>query len=109
MENLQKFAPGTKIVIVEDDKFLGGLVSKKLIDEAAGAGFDAVKFQKRTIDLVYTKEFLEKIISIFEKLILDKSIFMTYKLFYNLLQNNLQSNWGLGSYCCLNSSSITSL
>jgi DNA-binding response OmpR family regulator len=33
MENLQKFAPGTKIVIVEDDKFLGGLVSKKLIDE----------------------------------------------------------------------------
>ncbi|OHA47288.1 MAG: hypothetical protein A2541_01880 [Candidatus Taylorbacteria bacterium RIFOXYD2_FULL_36_9] len=25
--------PGTKIVIVEDDKFLGGLVSKKLIEE----------------------------------------------------------------------------
>jgi len=33
MDNIQKFAPGTKIVIVEDDKFLGGLVSKKLIDE----------------------------------------------------------------------------
>ncbi len=33
MENLQKFTPGTKIVIVEDDKFLGGLVSKKLIDD----------------------------------------------------------------------------
>ncbi len=33
MENIQKFSPGTKIVIVEDDKFLGGLVSKKLIDE----------------------------------------------------------------------------
>jgi DNA-binding response OmpR family regulator len=33
MENTQKFAPGTKIVIVEDDKFLGGLVSKKLSDE----------------------------------------------------------------------------
>ncbi len=33
MENVQKFTPGTKIVIVEDDKFLGGLVSKKLIDE----------------------------------------------------------------------------
>jgi DNA-binding response OmpR family regulator len=32
MENTQKFAPGTKIIIVEDDKFLGGLVSKKLID-----------------------------------------------------------------------------
>lgn len=33
MTNEQKFTPGTKIVIVEDDKFLGGLVSKKLIDE----------------------------------------------------------------------------
>lgn len=33
MENTQKFAPGTKIVIVEDDKFFGGLVSKKLIDD----------------------------------------------------------------------------
>lgn len=33
MENTQKFTLGTKIVIVEDDKFLGGLVSKKLIDE----------------------------------------------------------------------------
>ncbi len=32
MENVQKFNPGTKIVIIEDDKFLGGLVSKKLID-----------------------------------------------------------------------------
>ena len=34
-------------------------IAKKLIDEAAGADFDAVKFQKRTIDLVYTKEFLD--------------------------------------------------
>ena len=33
IDNIQKFTPGTKIVIVEDDKFLGGLVSKKLIDE----------------------------------------------------------------------------
>lgn len=33
MENTQKFTPGTKIFIVEDDKFLGGLVSKKLADE----------------------------------------------------------------------------
>jgi len=33
MENIQKFTPGIKIVIVEDDKFLGGLVSKKLTDE----------------------------------------------------------------------------
>jgi N-acetylneuraminate synthase len=34
-------------------------IAKKLIDAAADAGFDAVKFQKRTIDLVYTKEFLD--------------------------------------------------
>jgi DNA-binding response OmpR family regulator len=33
MENIQKFKTGTKIVIVEDDKFLGGLVSKKLAEE----------------------------------------------------------------------------
>jgi DNA-binding response OmpR family regulator len=33
MENTQKFVPGTKILIVEDDKFLGGLVLKKLVDE----------------------------------------------------------------------------
>ena len=33
-------------------------IAKKLIDAAADAGFDAVKFQKRTIEKVYTKEFL---------------------------------------------------
>ena len=33
--------------------------AKKLIDAASDAGFDAVKFQKRTIDKVYTKEFLD--------------------------------------------------
>lgn len=33
--------------------------ARKLIDVAAFAGCDAVKFQKRTIDLVYTKEFLD--------------------------------------------------
>lgn len=33
MDNIQKFTPGTKIIIVEDDKFLGGLVSKKLTSE----------------------------------------------------------------------------
>ena len=32
MDNTKKFTPGIKIVIVEDDKFLGGLVSKKLVD-----------------------------------------------------------------------------
>ncbi len=34
-------------------------IAKKLIDGAVEAGCDAVKFQKRTIDLVYTKEYLE--------------------------------------------------
>jgi N-acetylneuraminate synthase len=34
-------------------------IAKKLIDVAKEAGADAVKFQKRTIDLVYTKEMLD--------------------------------------------------
>ena len=34
-------------------------IAKQLISEAAEAGFDAVKFQKRTIEAVYTKEFLD--------------------------------------------------
>ena len=35
-------------------------IAKKLIDAAASAGCDAVKFQKRTIDVVYGKEELDK-------------------------------------------------
>ena len=34
-------------------------IAKELIDVAANAGADAVKFQKRTIDLVYTQDFLD--------------------------------------------------
>ncbi len=34
-------------------------IARKLIDIAKEAGCDAVKFQKRTIDKVYTKEFLD--------------------------------------------------
>ena len=34
-------------------------IAKQLIDSAADAGFDAVKFQKRTLDDVYTQEFLD--------------------------------------------------
>ena len=34
-------------------------LAKKLIDVAAVAGCNAVKFQKRTIDIVYKKEFLD--------------------------------------------------
>ena len=33
-------------------------LAKKMIDAAVDAGFDAVKFQKRTIDKVYTAEYL---------------------------------------------------
>ncbi len=35
-------------------------IAKQLIDAAAGAGCDAVKFQKRTVDVVYTKDELAK-------------------------------------------------
>ncbi|MFC2006765.1 N-acetylneuraminate synthase family protein [Chloroflexota bacterium] len=34
-------------------------IAKKLIDIAKESGCDAVKFQKRTIDIVYSKEFLD--------------------------------------------------
>ena len=34
-------------------------ICKELIDLAASAGCDAVKFQKRDIESVYTKEFLD--------------------------------------------------
>lgn len=34
-------------------------IAKKMIDVAKIAGCDAVKFQKRTIDIVYSKEFLD--------------------------------------------------
>jgi len=34
-------------------------IAKKLIDEATLAGFDAVKFQKRDVNLVYSKEILD--------------------------------------------------
>ena len=36
------------------------LLAKELISQANLAGFDAVKFQKRTIDKVYTQEFLSQ-------------------------------------------------
>jgi len=35
-------------------------IAKKLIDNAIETGADFVKFQKRTIDLVYSKEELDK-------------------------------------------------
>lgn len=36
-------------------------IAKQLIDLAKQTGCDAVKFQKRTIDIVYTKEFLDSL------------------------------------------------
>ncbi len=35
-------------------------IAKKLISTAKNSGFDSVKFQKRTIDLVYSKEILDQ-------------------------------------------------
>ena len=35
-------------------------IAKKMIDAAITAGASAVKFQKRTIEIVYTKEELDK-------------------------------------------------
>ncbi len=35
-------------------------IAKKLIDGAVDAGCDAVKFQKRSIDIVYAKEDLDR-------------------------------------------------
>jgi N-acetylneuraminate synthase len=34
-------------------------IAKKLIDFASDAGFDAVKFQKRNVEKVYAKDFLD--------------------------------------------------
>ncbi len=34
-------------------------IAKRLIDAASDAGFDAVKFQKRSVEKVYSKEFLD--------------------------------------------------
>jgi N-acetylneuraminate synthase len=34
-------------------------IAKRLIDAASDAGFDAVKFQKRTVDKIYTQDFLD--------------------------------------------------
>jgi len=34
-------------------------IAKKLIDEASNCGVNAVKFQKRTVDIVYSKEILD--------------------------------------------------
>ena len=36
-------------------------IAKKMIDESKEAGADAVKFQKRDIEIVYSKEQLKKL------------------------------------------------
>ena len=39
-------------------------IAKKLIDMAKNAGCDAVKFQKRTLDIVYTQELLDGLLGV---------------------------------------------
>ena len=34
-------------------------IAKKIIDVAVNTGFDAVKFQKKNVEKIYTKEFLD--------------------------------------------------
>ena len=34
-------------------------IALQLVKSATEAGFDAVKFQKRTVEIIYTKEFLD--------------------------------------------------
>jgi N-acetylneuraminate synthase len=59
----QKIGPGEKVFIIAEiginhNGDVG--LAKKLIDAALFAGCDAVKFQKRSINVVYTPEELEK-------------------------------------------------
>ena len=34
-------------------------IAKKIIDVAVNTGFDAVKFEKKNVEKIYTKEFLD--------------------------------------------------
>ena len=60
MEKLEIYLPSECFVIAEIGINHNGKVeiAKKLIDMAKRCGCNAVKFQKRTIDKVYSKEFL---------------------------------------------------
>lgn len=66
---MQKVRIGTKLIGPDEPVFITAEIginhsgdislAKKLIDMASEAGADAVKFQKRTVDVVYTKEELD--------------------------------------------------
>ena len=62
MEKIEINLPsGCKIVCEIGINHNGDIdIAKKLIDMAKRAGCDAVKFQKRTIEVVYTKDFLKE-------------------------------------------------
>ena len=66
-------------------------IAKKLIEEAKIAGFDAVKFQKRDINVVYTKDFLDSP---------RKSPFgETQRAQKEGLEFNLSDYWEIDKYC----------
>src|SRR3989344_1077977 len=71
VENMKKIQIGNTLVGEGESTFIIAEIGinhngdienvKKLIDVAVGAGCDAVKFQKRTVELVYTPEELAKL------------------------------------------------
>jgi N-acetylneuraminate synthase len=76
---------------------------KNMIEAAADAGFDAVKFQKRTIEKVYTREFLDSFrespwgnTQRDQKLGLELS-FQNYKDI-SLLCNNINIQWSASAW-----------
>jgi N-acetylneuraminate synthase len=66
-------------------------ITRKLIDVAKDAGADAVKFQKRTIDLVYTKELLD--------LPRESPWGMTQRAQKEGLEFSTEQYWEIDSYC----------
>ena len=66
-------------------------IAKTLIKEAKDAGFDAVKFQKRDINIVYSKEYLDSF---------RKSPFgNTQRHQKQALEFNLSDYWEIDAYC----------
>ena len=66
-------------------------ITRQLIDVAKDAGADAVKFQKRTIDLVYTKELLD--------LPRESPWGMTQRAQKEGLEFSTEQYWEIDSYC----------
>ena len=66
-------------------------IAKKLIDEAKQAGFDAVKFQKRDINIVYSQEYLNSY--------RESPFGKTQREQKEALEFNLSDYWEIDSYC----------